>query len=226
MSKMGEVYENPVTGERAVIRIGTEESGGELLAADLFLRPGSAVMGEHIHPVIEERFTVVFGKVGFRIAGQESIAEPGVTLVVPPEVPHDWWNAGSEEALVRVEICPGSRFEVMIMNAFGLAQDSRVNAKGMPNLLQLSLFAQEFDDVIRFTRPPRLVQHLLFSLLAPIARLRGYRGSYSEYLTRPPASVIAIESQEIAAQRSIITDMAIDIHNVGVPLEYERGEAS
>jgi len=46
----------------------------------------------------------------------------------------------------------------------------------MPNLLQLAVLAREFDDVIRFTRPPRLVQWALFGLLAPLARLLGYRG--------------------------------------------------
>ncbi len=50
MSKAGDVIENPVTGERAVIRIGTEESGGEFLLVDLFVSPGGAVIGEHVHP--------------------------------------------------------------------------------------------------------------------------------------------------------------------------------
>ena len=35
MSKPGDVYENPVTGERAITRVGEEESGGELAIADL-----------------------------------------------------------------------------------------------------------------------------------------------------------------------------------------------
>jgi hypothetical protein len=39
VSKAGDVIENPVTGERAVVRVGTEESGGELLVADLYVRP-------------------------------------------------------------------------------------------------------------------------------------------------------------------------------------------
>ena len=34
MSKAGDTIENPVTGERIVVRIGTEDSGGELLAVD------------------------------------------------------------------------------------------------------------------------------------------------------------------------------------------------
>ena len=42
MSRAGEVYENPVTGERAVVRVGTEETGGELSISDLYISPGFA----------------------------------------------------------------------------------------------------------------------------------------------------------------------------------------
>src|SRR5262245_40509627 len=118
MSKAGEVYENPVTGERAVVRIGTEETGGELLVVDLYIRPGGAVLGEHLHPAIEERFTVLRGRVGFRLSGRESTAEPGVRLIAPAGVPHDWWNAGPEEALLRVEVRPAARFGAAISTSF------------------------------------------------------------------------------------------------------------
>ena len=193
MLKAGEVYVNPVTGERAVIRIGTDTTGGERLVVDLYVQPDGAVMGEHIHPGMEERFTVLRGRVGFRIGGRVAIAEPGVELFTPPGTPHDWWNAGPEEALVRVEMRPAARFEAMIRNAFGLAQDGKVNKRRMPNLLQLAVFAREFPDVMQFTRPPRIVQEILFGLLTPLARLLGYRGSYPEYLTREPSSTISVE---------------------------------
>jgi quercetin dioxygenase-like cupin family protein len=198
MSKAGDVVENPVTGERAVVRIGTEQTGGELMVADLYIRPGGAVMGEHVHSAIEERFTVLRGQVGFRLSGREAIAELGKKLIVPAGMPHDWWNAGPEEALVRVEIRPAARFEAMILNAFGLGQDGKVNRKGMPNLLQLAVFAREFDDVIQFTRPPRVVQRVLFGMLAPVARLLGYRGSYPEYLARGPTGFVEVEPLDVA----------------------------
>ena len=197
--KVGDVFENPVTGERAVVRIGTEQTDGELLVADLYIRPGGAVMGEHVHPSIEERFTVLRGRVGFRISGRTSTAEPGVTLVAAPGTPHDWWNAGEEEALVRIEVRPGARFAAFIINSFGLAQDGRVDRRGMPKLLQLALFSREFDDVIQFTRPPRVVQRILFGLLSPLARLLGYRGSYPEYATRGPSDITAVEPLNMAA---------------------------
>ncbi len=194
MSKAGDAVENPVTGERGVIRIGTNETGGELLVVDLYIRSGGAVMGEHVHPAIEERFTVLDGQVGFRLSGQVVTAKPGATLLAPAGMPHDWWNPGPGEALVRVEIRPAARFEAFIQNAFGLAQDGKVNRRGMPNLLQLALLAREFDDVIRFTRPPRLVQRALFGLLVPLARLLGYRGSYPEYLARGPSDSVTVET--------------------------------
>jgi mannose-6-phosphate isomerase-like protein (cupin superfamily) len=104
MSKAGEVYENPVTGERVVVRVGTEDSGGGRLVVDLYVAPGGAVAGEHVHQDIEEVFTIVRGTVGFRLDGQEDIARPNRSLVVAPLVVHDWWNTGQEEAHVIVEL--------------------------------------------------------------------------------------------------------------------------
>ena len=125
---------------------------------------------------------MVRGHVGFRIAGHESSAELNRRLHVPAGVAHDWWNAGEEEAHVIVEISRGAaRFEEMIRNLFGLAQDGKTNSKGMPNVLQAAIFAREFSDVLYFTKPPLLVQRLLFGALAATARVLGYRGSYPKY---------------------------------------------
>ena len=202
MSKTGNFFQNPVTGEAAIVRIGTEESG-ELLVVDLYIAPGGAVMGEHYHPAIEERFTLLRGQLGVRLSGRITKAQIGVALLVPPGVPHDWWNAGDEDAVVRVEIRPAVRFEVMILNAFGLAQDGKVDRRGMPNFLQLVVFAHEFSDVIRFTRPTRLVQRVLFGLVAPFARPLGYRGSYQEYLTRRHEDYVTARPTLSAAGRPL-----------------------
>ena len=193
VSKAGQVVENPVTGERVVVHVGTENSAGELLMVDAYVRPGGAVTGEHVHPAIEDYFTVVRGRVGFRLDGRATIARLGQRLHVPAGTAHDWWNAGEGEALITVEIRPGGRFEEMIANLFGLAQDGKTNARGMPNLLQAALFAREFEDVLYITKPPRAVQKVLFTVLAPIARLLGYKGSYPENLKREPSETIEVE---------------------------------
>lgn len=193
MSRAGDVLENPVTGEWTVVRLGTEESEDGLLVAELVVKPGGAVVGEHVHPAIEEWFTVMSGRAGFRLDGRESIARIGERLHVPAGMAHDWWNAGDEEARVIVEIKPAERFEIMVANLFGLARDGKTNAKGMPNLFQAAVFVREFEDVLYFTKPPRSVQKILFGVLAPIAKLLGYRGSYPKYIEREPDERVEVE---------------------------------
>ena len=80
-----------------------------------------------------------------------------------------------------------------ILNLFGLAQDGKTNARGLPNLLQLALLAREFSDVIRFTRPAPAIQSLLFGVLAPVARLAGYRANNADYLTRRSKTGVSLE---------------------------------
>ena len=50
----------------------------------------------------------------------------------------------------------------------------------MPDPLQLALSAQEFSDVVVFRSPPLAIQRVIFGVLAPIARRRGYRATYPQ----------------------------------------------
>ena len=199
MLKRGEIYDNPVTGERAIVRVGTDETNGERLVIDIQARPGAPGAGEHIHPSMDERLTVLRGRVGILIDGRQSVAGPGDWVHFPPGVAHDWWNAGEGEAHVVMEVRPPARFEERLRNLLGLAQDGRTDANGTPGLLQLALLTREFDDVIRFTKPHRLIRKVLFALLAPVARLRGYRGSYPEYVERRPLIRLSEETLRATA---------------------------
>ena len=77
MSKSGDVFENPITGEFGYIRVGTQETNGELSVSDLRVHPGGAVLGAHIHPTIDERFTVLSGKIGYMLGEQKGILLAG-----------------------------------------------------------------------------------------------------------------------------------------------------
>lgn len=67
------VVENPVTGERGIVRVAPTGPGAPLVA-DLYARPGAAVVGEHTHPYSTETFTVMRGLLGVRLDGRESHA--------------------------------------------------------------------------------------------------------------------------------------------------------
>jgi hypothetical protein len=81
----------------------------------------------------------------------------------------------------------------MLETLFGLAELGHVDAKGMPNLLQLSLIGQEFSDTVQFRQPPPAVQRVVFGAVAPIARRLGYRATYPQ-LSR---SLLAVEEPPV-----------------------------
>jgi quercetin dioxygenase-like cupin family protein len=177
---VGEVWENPVTRERGKIVERPWDNPEGRATTELTALVGARVMGEHRHPALVERFTVLEGDLTMKRDGKTSILHEGETAVIEPGVWHDWWNAGDRDARVRVEITPGERFVHMIETFFGLARLGHTDDKGMPHPLQLALSAQEFSDVIVFRSPPLIIQRVIFGVLAPIGRWRGYRATYPQ----------------------------------------------
>jgi quercetin dioxygenase-like cupin family protein len=178
--EVGEVWENPATAERATILELPYANPEGRAVAELTALVGSRVVGEHLHPALVERFTVLEGELTLKRDGWTSVLGEGESALIEAGVWHDWWNAGDRDARVLVEITPGERFAHMIETLFGLARLGHTNAKGMPHPLQLALVATEFSDVIVFRSPPRPLQRAIFGALAPVARRLGYRATYPQ----------------------------------------------
>jgi quercetin dioxygenase-like cupin family protein len=207
MSRFGDVYENRVTREHAVVLRGSEDRGDGPAIVHLNARPGAAVVGEHIHPRMRERFTVLRGRLAARIGGTLHTLGPGQSAIAEAGVAHDWWNpSATEEAhvLIEIESAPGNtefdltRFELLIGTLFGLANDGKVDRKGRPFPLQGALIGEEFADVVVFTQPPRALQQVAIGVLAPIARWFGYRATYEAY-NRPHGRVVPDPEIVVAA---------------------------
>lgn len=169
-----------MTGERATIMELARDIPDRRAVVELTALVGARVAGEHRHPGIVERFTVLEGELTVKLDGRVDVLRAGETAVAEPGVWHDWWNGAAVDVRVRVEVTPGERLMHMIETLFGLARLGHVDAKGLPDPLQRALFAREFSDVIELRRPPPAVQRVLFGALGPIARRRGYRGTYPQ----------------------------------------------
>ena len=59
--KVGEVWENPVTGERSVILERPWDNPASRVTRELTALVGARVMGEYPHPALVEQFTVLGG---------------------------------------------------------------------------------------------------------------------------------------------------------------------
>ncbi len=171
---------NPQTGELGHLTLAPEATGGLRMEGELWLQPGAAVLGEHVHSALTETFAVVEGKVAYKLDGAEGVAGPGETLHIPVGARHDWWNAGDGRAHVRFALDSADpavpmagRFFASIEAGWGLAAAGKTNARGMPSPLWLASLAREYRDVLSLTRPPAAVQTVLFAPLALLARALG-----------------------------------------------------
>jgi mannose-6-phosphate isomerase-like protein (cupin superfamily) len=175
MAHVGQTLVNPASGERITFRRTAAETNGELVTIDLELPRGRGVPGGlHIHPLQEERFEIVNGTMRFRMGRKRIVAGPGEVVVVPPGMPHDFANAGDEDALVRVDVRPALKMEQLFETAVSLAEQGRTMLGGIPKPLDLALFTQEFEQEVQGAFPPRWLQRLALAPLAWIARRRGH----------------------------------------------------
>jgi mannose-6-phosphate isomerase-like protein (cupin superfamily) len=194
MATPGQTIANPVSGERITFRTTAAESGGELLAIDLELAPGGRVPGGlHVHPLQEERFEVVSGRMRFPMRREIIFAGPGDVLVVPAGVPHSFANAGDENALVRVEVRPALKMEQLFETAVALAEEGRTMLNGIPKPLELALFTREFEQEVQAAFPPVWLQRLSLAPLAWLAKRRGYD---ARYRTKPAGSTADLDLAE------------------------------
>jgi len=178
--QVGDVLENPVTRERAALVELPRNNPEGRSVAELTALVGARVVGEHRHPTLVERFTVLEGELTVKKNGKIGLLRKGESATIEPNVWHDWWNAANVDARVRVEVTPGERFGHMIETLFGLARMGHTNAQGLPHPLQLAVFALEFRDVFELKSPPPFLQTMIFGALAPIARWQGYCATYPQ----------------------------------------------
>jgi len=179
MARAGDELVNPVTGLRTVFRKTAQETSDELLQVDWIGSPGWTTGPDHVHPRQEERFEVLYSRLGLRVGGVERVHGVGDVIAVSAGSPHAAWNAGDDEVHVLVDFRPALRTETAFETLAGLARDGKTNRAGVPkNPLRLALILREYEDEIYFVRPPLLVQKVIFGALAGLARLLGYRAEY------------------------------------------------
>ena len=88
----GEVFENPVTRERAmIIELPWQNTEGRAVA-EMTALPGARVVGEHMHPALHESFSVLQGELTVVRDGQRSTLRAGESAHIEPRVWHDWFN--------------------------------------------------------------------------------------------------------------------------------------
>jgi mannose-6-phosphate isomerase-like protein (cupin superfamily) len=184
-------FENPKVGQRSRITTFPGETSGRRFVLEYVNRPygGENAVPAHVHSAYQETFEILRGRALYRLNGETKSAEAGDRVVMPPRVPHVHpWSNSDEELHVR-QTADADPADLRGLNASlqaavtiqGLAKAGRVNAKGLPGLLQLGVLLQTTMPATYLAEPPIVLQRVVFSGLGMLGRLAGYKPAYPEY---------------------------------------------
>jgi mannose-6-phosphate isomerase-like protein (cupin superfamily) len=173
-----EWWVSPTMKSRLRILVTTAESGGELLKIEFVNAPDDIGPPCHIHPFQEERFEIAEGRLAFRLDGEERVLGPGEAIVVPPNVPHTFWNPDEQPVRFCSEHRPALGFERFITSLYDLDYDGKAGPKGVPKLLQLMVMLQARRGEEFVAGPPRIAQRIGAAVLGTLGGFFGYRAHY------------------------------------------------
>ncbi len=181
MTRTNHTIHNPVIGHHITFLQTGTQTNGELLQIEYAVeRPESnPAIPLHKHLNCAERFAVIHGKLGVVLNGSRQELGAGESVTIPPGTPHTFWNASVDELRFITEVRPPGDLQTYWETVFGLAQDGKVQANGLPNLLQLAVVAPLADSYD--PRTPVAVTKGLVTVLGGIGRLLGYKARYPKY---------------------------------------------
>jgi quercetin dioxygenase-like cupin family protein len=180
-----DLVEDPVFRTRYRFKRTTDGDGTDVQHVEMWVDPGGGVT-PHIHPSMEERFTVVEGHPEFLAGRRWQSAAAGETVVVPPGTRHAFRNRGGAVAHVLCEARPPSTLQPFLEDVAGLSRAGKLTRVGLPKpsgLLDAAVLAHHYRDmvVLLFPSPPPIAQRLFLWPLARFAERRGRRaGTFAQ----------------------------------------------
>ena len=156
---MTRLVEDPVLRQRYTF---THE--GDVLTVELWVDPGGGVT-PHVHPAMEEHFTVLDGEVEF-LVGRKWVTT-GEALV-PPGTRHAFRNRSGAQAHMLTKVTPAMELEAFLTDVAELSRQRRFTRRGMPTspkaAVELAQLAMRYSDTVELETPMRPLIPLLARL--------------------------------------------------------------
>jgi mannose-6-phosphate isomerase-like protein (cupin superfamily) len=151
--------------------------------SSLKIQPKAPGPPEHIHTNLVETFSVKEGTLSIMVNGEKKTVKAGESITIPVGTSHRPFNETDSPVIIENE---GSEKDLTVEFAYHLSQLYRVvdgmggNPSAVAMIMQLSVYGTEMDAYLA-DGPPIIVQKAMRFLLAPTARLLGYKSYYEEY---------------------------------------------
>jgi quercetin dioxygenase-like cupin family protein len=157
-------------GERLTFLELVPEPGGDKLIVENEVQPGAAVP-MHTHYLQEEALTVVNGKIGYQVRGQEpQFAGPGATIVFKKGVSHSFWNAGDDVLRCKGYIKPANTI-VFYLSSIYAAQNKA--GAGRPEMFDAAYLMTRYSSEYDMPDLPWMVRKVIMPVTYFIGKLSG-----------------------------------------------------
>jgi len=133
----------------------------------------------HFHVLQEESFEVISGTLTYWLDGTKHTAAAGVTVKLPPNVPHQHYSEGPANTETIMTMSPAGDFDYVLETLFGLAQEERLD--GFRYVLQGIVMQRRMNTPVFLAALPASIQRAICFAVAPVAELFGYRAVYRRF---------------------------------------------
>ena len=179
-------YSFPLTirnciGEKVIFQEVRQEPDGDKLIIENFVTPGSGPI-MHTHLLQDEALTVVKGKIGYQLLGQEEqFAGEGETIVFKRGIPHRFRNAGQEVLHCKGWVKPAHNFVFYLSSVFAAQNKS---GKAQPEKFDGAFLIKRYASEFELHGIPLFVKKVIIPATYYLGRLLG---KYKHFKQAPVA---------------------------------------
>jgi quercetin dioxygenase-like cupin family protein len=142
-----------------------EETGGEVVEAEVSGRPRGLLAQRHVHPEQVERIEVISGALKVGMNGRDHILGVGRSIEIPAGTPHTQVPLGDGPGTVRIEHRPAGRSEEFLRRLAELCREDQFLRAGFPRPVAGAELVLDFASSGHAATPSLRVQQALARLV-------------------------------------------------------------
>lgn len=150
------------------------DTGGKYVKVKWTMKSGGIQVVKHMHPAFDETFEVVSGKMTWEECDRKGAIGAGESITLKKGLNHAHNNEHSEELVMYQTFTPALDADKMVETIAWLSANGKWK-NGQPAFLQAMLWQRTLQGKTYLAAIPRPVQDALSFVLAPVAKLLGYK---------------------------------------------------
>ena len=157
-------------GEKVIFKeIITEPDGDKVLVSGYCQPKAGPAM--HVHYLQDEGFTVVKGKLGYRILNKEPVyCKVGETIIFTRNTPHCFWNAGEDELEISGWVKPVDNVIFCLSALYDAMQRGK---GGKPETFDGAFILMRYKNEYGMSEVPLLVKKVIIPFTYFLGKLLG-----------------------------------------------------